>query len=99
MDWLAPFTNLSYVILAHRDFRSRELYKLHAKGKPVIRTGPNSLSYRDPAATRDVHGHGTKCTKTTSTQWSQAPTSILRTSPTSTSISASAYALKNLKGW
>ncbi|SCN82216.1 related to benzoate 4-monooxygenase cytochrome P450 [Fusarium fujikuroi] len=33
------------------------------KTHPVIRTGPNSLSYGSIQAIKDIYGHGTKCTK------------------------------------
>lgn len=44
LDRFSGFTNLSFMVEAHRGFRSRKLQTLH-KTHPVIRTGPNSLSY------------------------------------------------------
>jgi hypothetical protein len=49
LDRFAGFTNLSFMIEAHRGFRSKKLQILH-KTHPVIRTGPNSLSYGDAQA-------------------------------------------------
>ena len=45
LDLLAGITNLSFMIEAHKGFRSKRLLELHSKGSPVIRIGPNSLSY------------------------------------------------------
>lgn len=42
-------TDLSFVWEADRGFRSQRLLEAHQK-HPVIRTGPNSLSYGDPRA-------------------------------------------------
>lgn len=45
LDTLAGITNLPFMIEAHKGFRSKRLLEMHSKGIPVIRTGPNSLSY------------------------------------------------------
>ena len=39
-----------------------ELSELHKK-HPVIRTGPNMLSYGHERAIKDIYGHNTKCIK------------------------------------
>ncbi len=44
MNWYAGITNLAFMIEAHRGFRPKHLAELHKK-YPVIRTGPNALSY------------------------------------------------------
>lgn len=49
LDPLAGITNLSFMREAHRGFRSKRLETLH-KVHPVIRTGPNSLSFGSPRA-------------------------------------------------
>lgn len=49
LDRFAGFTNLSFMIEAHRGFRSKRLMNMH-KMHPVIRTGPNSLSFGDAQA-------------------------------------------------
>lgn len=59
---LAGITNLIFVREAAREFRSKKLYEMH-KTHPVIRTGPNSLSYGSLQAIKDIYGHGTKCLK------------------------------------
>lgn len=50
LDLLAGITNLSFMIEAHKGFRSKRLLELHSKGIPVIRIGPNSLSYGEVRA-------------------------------------------------
>ncbi|KAJ4263898.1 hypothetical protein NW762_005935 [Fusarium torreyae] len=59
---LAGTTNLPFVREAAKGFRSHTLYEMH-KTHPVIRTGPNSLSYGSVQAIKDIYGHGTKCIK------------------------------------
>lgn len=45
LDFFAGMTNIPFLVLAHKGFRSKRLQELHAQGIPVIRTGPNALSY------------------------------------------------------
>ncbi|KAF2972932.1 hypothetical protein GQX73_g598 [Xylaria multiplex] len=43
---------------------SRDLYLAHKNTQqPILRIGPNSLSFCDFRAVRDIYGHGTPCTK------------------------------------
>lgn len=44
MNWLAGISNIGFMYESATGFRSDRLYKLH-KTHPVIRTGPNSLSF------------------------------------------------------
>lgn len=53
MNGIAGFTDLGFMWEAAQGFRSKKLYKLH-KTNPVVRIGPNSLSYGDVAAIK-VH--------------------------------------------
>lgn len=105
MDFLAPFTNFSYMRLAQKGFRSKHLQELHAQGNPVIRTGPNSLSYADPAAIRDIYGHSTKCIKdeqysmTAGTHMHLADVVDKHEHQRKRKVLSSAYALKNLEEW
>jgi hypothetical protein len=48
-NFLSGFTDLSFCYEAHKGFRSNALLEAHKKS-PVIRIGPNSLSYSDLAA-------------------------------------------------
>ena len=49
MNSIAGITNLGFMWEAAKGFRSKTLYELH-KTHPVVRIGPNSLSYGDLAA-------------------------------------------------
>lgn len=44
MSALSGMTNIPFMMEARKGFRSHHLMELHKK-HPVIRTGPNSLSY------------------------------------------------------
>ncbi|KAL3464895.1 hypothetical protein BJX64DRAFT_286083 [Aspergillus heterothallicus] len=59
MSLLSGMTNIPFMLEAGRGFRSKRLAELH-KTHPVIRIGPNSLSY---GKARAIKGHLTKCTK------------------------------------
>lgn len=101
---LAGITNIPFMIEAHRGFRSDLLYKLHKK-HPVIRTGPNSLSYGSPDAIKDIYGHGTKCTKgefyetLAGTHFHLADVVDKLDHQRKRRALSAAYALKNLENW
>ena len=105
MNVLAGFTNLPFMLLSHQGFRSRKLQQLHAAGNPVIRTGPNSLSYSDPQAIKDIYGHNTKCTKDdqyiiqAGTHFHLADVVEKKEHARKRKVLSSAYALKNLEEW
>ena len=49
---------------SQKGFRSHTVLEAHRKlNEPVIRIGPNSLSYSDVRAIKDIYGHGTPCLK------------------------------------
>ncbi|KAI1424861.1 cytochrome P450 [Xylaria sp. FL1777] len=60
----AGVTNLVFMYEAalEKSFRSKTLLERHRK-HPVLRIGPNSLSYGSYIAIKDIYGHGTKCIK------------------------------------
>ena len=93
------------VCLSHQGFRSKKLQELHAQGNPVIRTGPNSLSYSDPRAIRDIYGHNSKCTKDTQydvlsgSHYHLADVLDKQQHAQKRKVLSSAYALKNLEEW
>ncbi|RAK95353.1 cytochrome P450 [Aspergillus ibericus CBS 121593] len=62
VNFLAGFTSLAYVWERRRSFRTRHLY-LHHQRHPILRLGPNTLSFADPGAIKDIYGHGTPCRK------------------------------------
>lgn len=105
MGRLSAFTNLSYMLLARAGFRSRHLYHLHAAGKPVIRIGPNSLSFSSTQAIKDIYGHNTQCFKdqqyiiTAGSHYHVADVVDKREHARKRKVLASAYALKNLEDW
>lgn len=49
LNILSGITDLSFIYEAHKGFRSSALLKAH-KQSPVVRIGPNSLSYSDISA-------------------------------------------------
>ncbi|KAI9739221.1 MAG: hypothetical protein M1834_007434 [Cirrosporium novae-zelandiae] len=114
MDLFSGMTNLSFMIESHKGFRSKRLYELHSKGMPVIRTGPNSLSYGDVRAIKasntvlheaDIYGHSTKCTKddayiiTSGSHFHLADVVNKTDHARKRKVLSSAYALKNLEEW
>ncbi|KAJ6140334.1 hypothetical protein N7471_006820 [Penicillium samsonianum] len=104
---LTPFSGFSavpFMIMASRGFRSMELIELHKKN-PVIRTGPNQLSYGDVKAIKDIYGHNTKCIKDTSyvitsgTHYNLADVVDKPDHARKRKNLSAAYALKNLETW
>jgi hypothetical protein len=49
LNFLSGITDLAFIYESHKGFRSHALLEAHQKS-PVIRIGPNSLSYSDLAA-------------------------------------------------
>lgn len=49
LNFLSGVTDLSFVYVAHKGFRSQALLEAHKKS-PVVRIGPNSLSFSDLGA-------------------------------------------------
>lgn len=101
----AGITNLPYVALSYNSFRSKRIYTLHAQGSPVIRTGPNSLSFSDMRAIKDIYGHSTRCTKDeqyvvlSGTHFHLADVVDKAEHARKRKVLSSAYALKNLEEW
>jgi cytochrome P450 len=104
MTPLSGISSIPFMILAHGGFRSSRLAELH-KEHPVIRTGPNTLSYGDVRAIKDIYGHNTKCTKDSSyviTSGSHFHLADVIDKPEHArkrKVLSSAYALKNLEEW
>ncbi|KAJ6068867.1 hypothetical protein N7499_010754 [Penicillium canescens] len=55
-------TDVPYCYLSACGFRSRDLTEAH-KSSAILRIGPNSLSFGDIRAVRDIYGHSTSCVK------------------------------------
>ena len=49
LNFLSGITDLGFLYEAHKGFRSKALLEAHQKS-PVVRIGPNSLSYSDLSA-------------------------------------------------
>ena len=104
MNCYAGLTNLAFMIEAHRGFRSKHLAQLH-KTHPIIRTGPNSLSYGDLRAIKDIYGHNTKCLKDVTyttlagTHFHLADVIDKADHARKRKVLSAAYALKNLEAW
>lgn len=97
-------TNIPFIIEAHKGFRSHTLLKAH-KDHPVVRIGPNSLSFNDPAAIKDIYGHGTTCikdrfyTELAGTHRHLADVVDKPEHARKRKTLSSAYAIKNLETW
>ncbi|KAH6645433.1 cytochrome P450 [Truncatella angustata] len=59
---LSGITNLGYMIERWRGFRSKTLHDCH-KVHPVVRIGPNSLSFSSVSAMKAIYGHSTTTIK------------------------------------
>lgn len=101
---LSGMTNIPFMLLARTGARSTHMIELHKK-HPVIRIGPNSLSYGDVRAIKDIYGHGTKCTKdgqylvTSGTHYHLADVIDKPDHARKRKVLSAAYALKNLEEW
>ncbi|GMG31422.1 unnamed protein product [Aspergillus oryzae] len=62
LTFVSGISDLPLIYYSHKGIRSRVLFEAHKK-HPVLRIGPNKLSYAEPVAIKDIYGHGTKCTK------------------------------------
>ncbi|KAJ5640444.1 hypothetical protein N7528_000069 [Penicillium herquei] len=101
---LSGISAIPFMLLAFTGARSMELSRLHKK-HPVIRTGPNTLSYGDVRAIKDIYGHNTKCTKddsynvTAGSHFNLADVVDKPDHARKRKVLSSAYALKNLESW
>lgn len=64
LNCLSGITNLAYIYEVHKSggFRTRALHEAH-QAYSIIRLGPNSLSFRDIRAIKEMYGHATACVK------------------------------------
>lgn len=104
MHPLSGVSSIPFMILAHGGARSTYLARLHQK-HPVIRTGPNTLSYGDIRAIKDIYGHNTGCIKddsyviTSGSHYHLADVVDKHDHARKRKLLSSAYAIKNLEGW
>lgn len=104
LNLVSGITDFGFVYEAHKGFRSDALLKAHQK-HPVVRIGPNSLSYSSISAIKDIYGHNTKCLKDlfydtlAGSHHHLADVTDKLDHQRKRRILSSAYALKNLEGW
>jgi cytochrome P450 len=104
MHPLSGISSIPFVVLAHGGARSIYMAKLHQK-HPVVRVGPNALSYGDVQAIKDIYGHNTSCTKdgayviTSGSHYHLADVIDKHDHARKRKLLSSAYAIKNLEGW
>ncbi|KAI8712522.1 hypothetical protein NCS52_01350600 [Fusarium sp. LHS14.1] len=104
MSTFSGMSDLPFMALAHTGARSTHLAKLH-RDKPVLRTGPNSLSFGRVAAIKDIYGHGSPCHKdesyelTAATHFHLADVVEKPKHARKRKVLSAAYALKNLEEW
>lgn len=101
---LSGITDLVFICHARRGFRSKALFEARKKS-PVVRIGPNSLSYGNIRAIKDIYGHTTKCTKglmyseLAGTHYHLADVVDKPEHARKCKVLSSAYTIKNLEGW
>lgn len=101
---LSGISDLPFIYEAHNSFLSRNLFEAHKK-HPILRIGPNSLSYSDPNAIKDIYGHNTNCIKDrfySETGGSHAHLADVvnkKEHARKRKVLSSAYAVKNLEEW
>lgn len=104
MSLFSGMSAIPFMLMASRKFRSRELQELH-QTHPVLRTGPNTLSYGDVRAIKDIYGHNTRCIKDPSyivsagSHYHLADVIDRPDHSRKRKVLSSAYALKNLETW
>ncbi|KAF4469559.1 benzoate 4-monooxygenase cytochrome p450 [Fusarium albosuccineum] len=104
MNALAGITDLGFMYEATKGFRTQRLTELHKK-YPVIRIGPNHLSFTGVQAIKDIYGHGTACTKdlfyvvTGGSHTHLADVVNKADHARKRRVLSSAYAIKNLEDW
>ena len=101
---LSGFTDLRHCYLAACGYRSKDLHEAH-KRAPILRTGPNALSFGDVRAIKDIYGHGTKCVKDMNyTITSGTHTNLFNVvhkehHASKHKLLSAAFAIKNLERW
>lgn len=103
-NFFSGITNLGYIYERCRGFRTRNLYDVH-KRNPIVRLGPNALSFSDVKAIKDIYGHSTSCIKGDDYRLQAGPHSHLLNTldkedhSRKRRIVSHAFATRNLEGW
>ncbi|KAI2867844.1 hypothetical protein CBS63078_9824 [Aspergillus niger] len=104
LTFWSGISDLPLVYFSHKGIRYKRLLEAH-KTHPVVRIGPNYLSYADPDAIKDIYGHGTTCTKDLfystlgGSHFHLADVVDKEEHARKRKVLSSAYALKNLETW
>ncbi|KAJ5688655.1 cytochrome p450 [Penicillium macrosclerotiorum] len=106
LHWLSGVTNIPFMVESRRGFRSQRLLQLHHhQGHPVIRIGPNSLSYGGVDAIASIYGHSTQTTKdrqyieASGSHYHLADVVDKKEHARKRKVLSAAFAAKNLEGW
>ncbi|KAJ9655718.1 hypothetical protein H2201_008746 [Coniosporium apollinis] len=99
-------TNLAYIYEVRKSsgFRTRTLHEAHQVNS-ILRLGPDSLSFRDIRAIKDIYGHGTTCVKgdmyvvAAGSHFSLLDVVDKEHHSTKRKRLAAAFSAKNLEGW
>ncbi|KAJ6087757.1 hypothetical protein N7467_006671 [Penicillium canescens] len=95
---LSGISDIPFIYEAYKSFRSRNLFEAHKK-HPVLRVGPNSLSYSDPNAIKDIYGHNISCIKDQAHTPHLADIVDKKEHARKRKVLSSAYTVKNLEEW
>ncbi|KAJ5622731.1 benzoate 4-monooxygenase cytochrome p450 [Penicillium herquei] len=63
MSTFSSLTNIPCMIEAMKGQRFKAFHDAHQRLGPVIRVGPNSISFNDAKAVKDIYGHGSPVRK------------------------------------
>lgn len=58
MTFFAPFTNIPCMLYSTEGRRFMAFHEAHQRLGPIVRVRPNSVSFNDAAAVKDIYGHG-----------------------------------------
>ncbi|PSN64871.1 cytochrome P450 [Corynespora cassiicola Philippines] len=59
---ISGISNLSYCYRSACGFRTKDYFEAH-KSHPILRIGPNHISFGRTPAIKEIYGHGTRCVK------------------------------------
>ncbi|KAJ5688856.1 benzoate 4-monooxygenase cytochrome p450 [Penicillium macrosclerotiorum] len=63
MTFFALFTNIPCMLYSTEGRRFMAIHDAHQRLGPIVRVGPNSVSFNDVAAVKDIYGHGSPVRK------------------------------------
>ncbi|EEP75422.1 predicted protein [Uncinocarpus reesii 1704] len=103
---LSGLSDIPFMVESMKGFRSARLAELHhGKGWPVIRIGPNSLSFGTVDSIKAIYGHNSPTTKdkqyvnASGTHFHLADVVDKKEHARKRKVLASAFAAKNLEDW